>query len=130
MRKGLALKDGGTFCYAGCAMGAERREHPDWANQEREGDLGWIAQNLDMFEVAAGLAYEASGRGALVVNTTLRAGPGHPFAYFSEEQILEYNDEDITRLVKAYDPQQEFVVVLIKSGERTSTYRIKPVRGN
>lgn len=113
-------------------MGAERREHPDWANREREGDLNWISENLDVFQIAARLAYEGSGRGALVVDTTLQPSPelGHPFAYFSEEQIEEYNDEDITRLVRGYDPEQEFVVVLIKSADRTSTYRVKPVRGN
>jgi hypothetical protein len=113
-------------------MGAERREHPNWANREREGDLNWISENLDVFEFAARLAYEGSGRGAIVVDVTSQAEPdtGHAFAYFSEEQVREYNDEDITRIVAAYDPEKEFVVVLIKSRDRTSTYRIRPVRGN
>lgn len=113
-------------------MGAERREQPDWANRERERDLSWISNNLDVFEVAARLAYAGTGRGAIVIDTTIQPHPeaGHPFAYFSQAQIEEDNDEDIKRMVAGYDPDQEFVLVLLKSEDRTSTYRIKPVRGN
>jgi hypothetical protein len=113
-------------------MGAERREHPDWANREREGDLNWISENLDVFQIAARLSYEGSGRGAIVIDVTSQAEPdtGHAFAYFSEEQVREYDDPDIARIVQGYDPEHEFVLVLLKSDDRTSTYRIRPVRGN
>jgi hypothetical protein len=113
-------------------MPAERRDIPDWAKRERQQDLNWISGNLDVFEVAARMAYEGTGRGAIFVDTTIQPLPdrGHPFAYFSQAQIEEDNDEDIKRMVKKYDPGEEFVLVLLKAGDRTSTYRIRPVRGN
>jgi transposase InsO family protein len=39
-------------------MTPEYRDIPDWARQEREADLVWIAENLDVFSVAATLAFE------------------------------------------------------------------------
>jgi hypothetical protein len=113
-------------------MSAERRDTPKWAQKERQQDLAWISENLDVFETAARIAYEGTGRGAIVVDTTAQPLPdaGHPFAYFSREQIEEDNDEDIKRMVAGYNPDKEFVLVLLKSEDRTSTYRIKPVRRN
>jgi hypothetical protein len=83
-------------------------------------------------QIAARLSYEGSGRGAIVIDVTSQAEPdtGHAFAYFSEEQVREYDDPDIARIVQGYDPEHEFVLVLLKSDDRTSTYRIRPVRGN
>lgn len=113
-------------------MSPERRHIPEWARRERESDLSWIQENLDVFEVAARIAYEESGRGAIVVDTTVQplAHGGHPFAYFSQAQIEEDEDEDIKRMVRKYDPQQEFVLVLLKEKDRTSTYRVRPARGS
>jgi hypothetical protein len=107
-------------------MTPENPNIPAWARQERQGDLGWIAENLDAFSAIASLAFEEEGRGAIVVDVTSQPvpGAGHPFAYFPQEQIEEQDDEDIRRMVAEYDPTQEFVVVLLKSGDRTSTYRV------
>lgn len=111
-------------------MTPENKGMPEWARQEREDDLAWIRENLDVFDFAAKLAYEGSGRGAIVVDTTSQPMPGggHPFGYFSQEQIEEYDDEDTKRMVGDYDPQQEFVLVLFKEEGRTSTYRVRPQR--
>ena len=112
-------------------MSPEGRKLPEWARRERGQDLTWIQENLDVFEIAARTAYQETGRGAIVVDTTVQPHPdlGHPFAYFSQEQIEEDEDEDIKRLVRGYDPEREFVVVLLKKKDRTSTYRIRPQRG-
>jgi hypothetical protein len=110
-------------------MTPENPNIPAWARQERQADLGWIAENLDMFSAIASLAFEEEGRGAIVVDVTSQPvpGAGHPFGYFSQETIAEQDDEDITRMVAEYDPAQEFVVVLLKSGDRASTYRVGAV---
>lgn len=64
----------------------------------------------------------------MVVDTTSRlTGRGHPFGYLPQEHLAD--DADITRLVTGYDPQAEFVVVLLKSEGRTSSYRVKPLLG-
>jgi hypothetical protein len=107
-------------------MTPENPNIPDWAQRERQGDLGWIAENLDAFSAIASLAFKDEGRGAIVVDVMSQPvpGAGHPFGYFSQETIEQQDDEDITRMVAEYDPAQEFVVVLLKPQDRTSTYRV------
>jgi hypothetical protein len=113
-------------------MTPEHRNTPDWAQRERQRDLGWMridyirAENLDAFSAIASLAFEDEGRGAIVVDVTSQPvpGAGHPFAYFSQETIEKQEDEEITRMVAEYDPAHEFVVVLLKPQDRTSTYRV------
>lgn len=109
-------------------MSAERRPLPDWAQEQREADFAWIRENLPIFTIASQVAYEGSGRGALVVDTTVQPVPGigHPFAYFTETQIAEHGDEDTQRMVEDYDPEQEFIIVLLKEEGRSSTYRVQP----
>ena len=104
----------------------ENHNIPAWVRRERQGDLSWIAQNLDVFSGIVSLAFEDEGRGAIVVDTTIQPmpGAGNPFGYFTQEQIEGQGDEDISRMVAEYDPTQEFVVVLLKREDRTSTYRV------
>jgi len=83
-------------------------------------------ENLDAFSAIASLAFKEEGRGAIVVDVTSQPlpGAGHPFAYFDQETIEQQDDRDVTRIVAEYDPAQEFVVVLLKPQDRTSTYRV------
>lgn len=110
-------------------MTPENPNISDWAQRERQADFGWIQENLDMFWTVATTALENAGRGAIIVDATLEPvpGAGNPFAYFSQDQIEERGDEDTQRMVAEYNPTQEFVVVLLKPGDRTSTYRVAVV---
>ena len=100
---------------------------PEWARRERHADLDWIAENLDLYWTAAAFAFKATGRGAIVVDTTIQPAPvgGHPLGYFSQDQIGEACDEDTKRIVNEYDPAQELVLVLLKPDDHTSTYRLR-----
>ena len=99
---------------------------PDWAQRERWADLAWIADNLPAFHSAASIAYEALGRGAVVVETTyLAQDGGHPAAYLTQDQIARYEDVDIDRLIAGYVPEEELVVVLLKAACHTSAYRVR-----
>ncbi len=99
---------------------------PDWAQRERWADLAWIADNLPAFHSAASIAYEALGRGAVVVETTyLAQDGGHPAAYLTQDQIARYEDVDIDRLIAGYVPEEELVVVLLKAALHTSAYRVR-----
>ena len=108
-------------------MTSENRNIPDWAHQERESDLGWIRENLDVFWTVSGLAFEDAGRGAIYVDTTIEPipGAGHPFGYFPQEQAQELYNDDTRRMVSEYDPTHELVLVLLKPYGHTSTYRIR-----
>jgi hypothetical protein len=112
-------------------MGPEHKDHeiPDWAKEEREQDIAWIKENMLILSTAASTAFKGGGRGAIVVDTTVQPveGMGHPFDYYLQETVEETDDEDTKRMVTEYDPNREFVVVLLKPGERVSSYRVKTV---
>jgi len=104
------------------------RQLPDWAQRERERDFQWIGENLHIFVPAARAGFMKSGRGALLVDITLTIQDnGHPFAYFPQAAIERGDDENIQRMVREYDPAQELVVSLLKTADRTSTYRVRAV---
>ena len=107
-------------------MTPENKKIPDWAHRERQADLDWIGENLDVFWTAATAAFEDVGRGAIVIDTTTQPipGAGNPFAYYSQEQTERQGNENTQRMVREYDPVHELVVVLLKSG-RISTYRVR-----
>ena len=108
-------------------MTPERQNIPDWAHRERQADLDWIGENLDDFWTAATVALEDAGRGAIVVDTASRPIPGAGclFGYFSQEQVEENGSQDTMRMVAEYDPTHELILLLLKSGSRTSTYRVQ-----
>src|SRR5947207_6918105 len=89
---------------------------PDWAKEERARDLAWIAENRSSFWPAAQEQFLAHGRGVIVVDTTVQPHPnaGHPMFYLDSTQIEQTDDEETKRLVREYDPQQGFVVLLLK----------------
>jgi hypothetical protein len=98
---------------------------PSWAERERVSDLAWISENLHVSWPAAQQAYEKHGRGVIVVDTTQRpTGEGHPFGYFPQSMVEQTGDEDTQRMVREYDPSWEMVTVLLKTHDRTSTYRV------
>lgn len=104
---------------------AERRPLPSWAQRERGGDFAWIGENLHVFWPAAFGAYASHGRGAIVVDIT-SSGPGgrHPFTYADANELRGIEDPNVDRLLADYDPSWELVVVLLKTLERISAYRI------
>ena len=110
-------------------MNPEQSPIPDWDRLEREADLEWINENLDIFRFTATDAFEKAGRGVLVVDATALPDPDEdvPVAYYTQEQVEAYGDEDINRMMGEYDPDQELVVVLLKPEDRTSTYRVRAI---
>ena len=113
-------------------MTTENKQIPDWARNEREHDLAWIDHNLHVFWPVATVASEKVGHGAIVVETTAQpiSGGGHPFWYFSRVALEEYDNEDVQRLVREYEPACELVLMLLKSENRTSSYRLLPQPGS
>jgi hypothetical protein len=82
-------------------MTPENPKKSEWARRERQADLDWIAENLDVFWAASSLPFVETGRGAIVVDTTIQSvsGIGHPFGYFSQEQAEEATNDDAKRMV-------------------------------
>src|SRR5215212_5866976 len=112
-------------------MTAERGEPdiPEWARAERQSDFAWIAENLPSFWPSAQTQFAAQGRGVVVVDTTQQPDPnaGHPMYYVPRELAEQTGDEDVERMLTEYVPEREFVVLLLKPDERTSTYRVQAV---
>jgi hypothetical protein len=111
----------------------EKGRFPDWAERERASDLAWIKENWHVFWPVAQQAYEEWGRGALVVDTTIvvlhDAGAGSPISYVSQDRVQEKRWEDLTRMVREYDPFRELVAVLLKEHNRQSAYRVSMASG-
>lgn len=107
-------------------MTPENRTIPDWAQRERQADLDWINNNLDIFWTAASVCREDVGRGAIVIDVTTQPPPGlgNLFTYFSEQEVHGYGNDDTQRMLVQYDPSWEMVLVLLKPDRRTSTYRV------
>lgn len=105
---------------------SERKSHiPPWAERERLRDMAWLSENLHIFWPAAQASYMEVGRGAIVVDTTVRpTGAGHPFGYYAEELIAVFGYPNAVRMVAEYEPEWQFVTVLLKMEGRMSTYRI------
>ena len=102
-----------------------RSEIPRWAERERTEDLAWIGENVQEFWKVARSGFEAEGRGALVIDIVAMAtGTGHQFGYVAQEQIRQARGEAEIRMVAAYDPAWELVIVLLKSEDRMSSYRV------
>ena len=103
-------------------------EVPQWAAEQREHDLSWVGDNLHVFWPRALALYHQQGRGVLIVDTTLQPVPnrGHPFAYFPQEIVETGDDEGVKRLLREYEPEREFVVMLLKAEDRVSSYRVCP----
>jgi hypothetical protein len=81
-----------------------------------------------LFHLTATAAYREIGHGAIAVDTASQpiSGKGHPFWYFSKAELEEYDDKDVKRLVREYEPPGELVLMLLKSENRTSSYRLRP----
>jgi hypothetical protein len=99
-------------------------------DEERQSDLDWIRENTHLFLPMAREGFDRFGRGALVVDTTQQpTGEGHPFGYFPQEMLEDEADEDTLRLVSEYEPDGEFVAVLLKHRYRVSSYRLRMIEG-
>ena len=109
-------------------MTTAERPLPDWAAQEREQDRLWIRQNLDVFWHTAQQGSQFIGRGVIFVDVATRTmGNQNLFTYFTAEEIKRYENEELNRLVREYDLETEFVIALLKPGEKVSSYRVQPV---
>ena len=93
--------------------------------EEQQGDLDWLRENLTVFSAAAAEQYQQNGRGLIVVDLRSRPPGGHYYTYYIQQFIEWEDDEDIKQMVREYDPANEFVITLLKSNQRLSTYRVQ-----
>lgn len=93
---------------------------------ERGADLAWIQENFSLFWPMATSGFKNHGRGAIVMNTasTPIAGRGNPVDYFSQADLATAKIEKLEQMLREYDPEQELVVVLLKSPQHIKAYRV------
>ena len=62
----------------------------------------------------------------IFVNTTEYdvEGSRHPCFSLTQGNVEEMDNEEIIGMLREYDPHKEFVLVLIKQGERGCAYRV------
>ena len=103
------------------------RNHPRWAERERSGDMSWIQEILHVLAPAAREQYQQLGRGAVVIDMTVQPHPstGYPIWYLPTQQLKSLDESDVKRMVGAYDPEHEMVLVLLKPWGRQSAYQLR-----
>ena len=88
-------------------------------------ELAWIDQNTPLFSTKASGYFGLVGRGAIIVDAATKPlSEGPLFTYFSKEQMEHIADVDINEMVDEYDPDKEFVVLLLLPENQTRAYRI------
>jgi len=82
---------------------------------------------MHVFEPTARAQSATHGPGAIFVDTTMRPDPtaGHPMYYVPKDLVDKAGDVDTQRMVSAYDPATEFVLVMLKPDTKVSTYQIQ-----
>jgi hypothetical protein len=85
----------------------------------------WLKQNLPNFWSVATGGFEEEGRGILFVDTLVEIGDGYPYVYVSYAKHGEEEHTLLANLVQTYDPQGEFIVVLLKPDQQTSLYHVR-----
>ena len=92
---------------------------------QRQLELNWIGQNAPLFSAKASGYFVLVGRGAIIVDTAARPlSEGPLFTYFSKEQMEHIADGDIDDMVDDYNPENEFIVLLLLPENQTRPYRI------
>lgn len=95
------------------------------AESQRELELAWIYQNMPLFSAKASGYFGLVGRGAIIVDAAAKPlSQGPFFTYFSKEQMEHIEDVNVYDLVDDYDPDEEFVVLLLLPDNQTRAYRI------
>jgi hypothetical protein len=98
-------------------------DHP--AEAQRDLELAWIDRNTSIFSAKASGYFGLVGRGAIIVDSAPKPlSEGPLFTYFSKEQLEHIADADINEMVDGYNPEQEFIVLLLLSQNQTRAYRI------
>jgi hypothetical protein len=91
-------------------------------NSDRQTDLNWIAENLAVLSSKTESLYREHGKGALLIDHN-KAGTEPNWHYLPAAE-LPREDGDTQRMVQRYDPEAQFVIVLLKSGDRQSSYQV------
>ena len=92
---------------------------------QRQLELDWIGQNAPLFSAKASGYFDLVGRGAIIVDAATKPlSEGPLFTYFIKEQMEHIDDVDINAMVDDYDPEKEFVVLLLLPQNQTRAYRI------
>jgi hypothetical protein len=99
-------------------MGGQQERKEFHSSREHHKDLEWIEENRSLFWLAATVACEQTGSGAIVVDLSKPSQDGrHQFRYLTKGEI-ELRDNHLDRLLREYNPHREFVVVLLKTNDK------------
>ena len=98
----------------------------DWGIKEREADLVWIQENLSTFKMVALAEYDELGPGSILVHTfEQKEEGGHPYGYLPQSIVETFDNEVVMEKVREYDPQHEALIVLLKTVNQVSSYRVQ-----
>jgi hypothetical protein len=94
-------------------------------------DLAWINGRMNTLWMRAQRGYDAVGRGVVAASMASGVtGGASAFSYLAEAAVAKLGDAETMRMMRAYDPREEFVIRLRRTGggERNYQVRLPPKR--
>lgn len=97
---------------------------PDGKNADDAHERQWLEKNLPIFWSVATSGFRDEGRGAVIVDVLTETACGNPFSYVPQATLNPDEHNSIADLIQTYDPNHEFVIVLLKDEEHTTAYQV------
>jgi hypothetical protein len=95
----------------------------------RNAELAWIATHSYLLWPAASEAFTEVGRGAIVFDKTEpQKATNLAFGYLPQSIFEAGNNEEVKRQLREYNPEEEFVVVMLKPSRTMNSYVVRPGR--
>jgi hypothetical protein len=105
----------------------ERPEHVPPAEPEKPAELIWLEENLPIFGAAAQVGYEQAGRGAIFINLNPEMDWEKTQFQYTDQSLIPVGEDEVSQhlvqLVAEYDPEKEFVAVIIKPDKQVQTFQ-------
>lgn len=112
-------------CYTTCMIDRGSHDVRVQTAEERMSDLIWLDRHLPLFEQIGRSAYPILGRGAVVIDATVRSVWGqHPLGYLPLADVERNGVRESISLAHGYDPDQEIVVMIVKQQGHANVYRL------
>jgi hypothetical protein len=116
--------------YVTIAWMKETQRQPSSAEaQETTRELAWLEENLTIFWPAAHFGYDQQGRGAIIIDATSEPLGDDTRFHYADQALIETGEDEashrLVQLVSEYDPERQFLAVIIRPDLQVSTYQME-----
>src|SRR6266545_1059554 len=107
--------------------------HERGRSEDEDSHIAFIAANAMTFFPVARAAYENEGRGAFVSYTKDSGADGTEAKYITDQSARAigagWPNKDTDAMIQDYDPEHEFILIIIRRDGGESAYRVRMIDG-